>query len=473
MAISIELNNLKYRYDVYQIFNLFFPLNQLDFNTPSYDYKIEIGEDSILIEDKNGSESFNINKDISIKEEVKKSSYTFLEKRTGKKIPWGTLVGIRPSKIALSLLKEGKCEEEIIDYYKERHIAAEEKAKLCIEVAKIESNMVNNDKRKISIYIGMPFCPTRCLYCSFTSNPIVSCKNVVGSYLNALTKEIEEISKFIKEKELIIETLYFGGGTPTSIKDEEFEDIMEKIYNNFIYDNNVHEFTVECGRPDSLSMHKFSTMKKYGVTRISINPQTMNDDTLKLIGRNHSVEDIKDKYRMARDMGFNNINMDIIVGLPGERLSHIKNTCKEIYNMRPDSITVHGMSFKKGSKLYEKLEEYLRDIEQDELNRMYEETFKLSKDLNMSPYYMYRQKNMVGNMENVGYSLKDKECIYNIQMIEERQTIIALGADAVTKVVYLELNKIERVPNVKDVLEYNNRIDEMINKKITELNKLY
>lgn len=474
MAIAIELNNLKYRYDVYQIFNLFFPLNQLDFNIASPDYKIHIGENSILIEDKDGIEKFNINKEANIKQEVKQSSYIFLEKRTGKKIPWGTLVGIRPSKIALSLLKEGKSEKEIIDYYEEHYIVEEEKAKLCIEVARIESKMVNNDKRKISIYIGMPFCPTRCLYCSFTSNPIVSCKNLVEKYLNALTKEIEEISRFVKEKELIIETVYFGGGTPTSVKDEEFENIMETIYNNFIYDNNnVHEFTVECGRPDSLSIHKFSTMKKYGVTRISINPQTMNDDTLKLIGRNHSVEDIKDKYRMARDMGFDNINMDIIVGLPGERLSHVRNTCKEIYNLKPDSVTVHGMSFKKGSKLYEKLEEYLRDIEQNELNRMHEETFKLSKSLGMNPYYMYRQKNMVGNMENVGYSLRGKECIYNIQMIEERQTIIALGADAITKVIYLELNKIERVPNVKDILEYNNRIDEMINKKITELNKLY
>lgn len=473
MEIIINLYDLKNRYDVFQIFNLFFPLREFKFDSLHWNYKITQDENTIYIEDEIGIEIYSINKEINFKEELKKSIYIFLKKRTGKDFPWGTMLGIRPSKVALSLLRDGKDEGEIVSYFKKHYLAEEEKAKLCIEIARVENSMVNNSKDKISLYIGMPFCPTRCSYCSFASNPIGSFKKHVDGYIKALTKEIEEINKFIKEKRLIIQTLYFGGGTPTAIGEEEFSYIMEKIYNNFVCENHIEEFTVECGRPDSLSVDKFSTMKKYGVTRISINPQTMNDETLKLIGRNHTAQDVKESYKIAREMGFDNINMDIIVGLPGERLSHIKNTCKEIYDLKPDSITVHGMAIKKGSKLLEKLEEYLNSIHQEELNLMYEETFELSKNLKMKPYYMYRQKNMVGNMENIGYALGGKECIYNIQMIEEKQTIIALGADGITKIIYLDSNKIERAPNVKDVIEYNNRVDEMINKKIEELKKLY
>ncbi|WP_125152681.1 coproporphyrinogen III oxidase [Clostridium rectalis] len=471
MTINIKLKNINYRYEIYQMFNLFYPLSEINFNNVNYNYKISLEKNGIIIEDEFLKEEYINDKNINEKGNLKKSIYSFLNKKTGKIFPWGTLVGIRPSKIALSMLIKGKSEEEIVDYFTRNYFTDKEKAKLCIRIAKMEIKMVNKDKNKISLYIGMPFCPTRCLYCSFASNPITKCKKMVQPYLRSLVEEFEGISKYIEKKGLKVQTVYFGGGTPTSVNDEEFEYIMKKIYNKFIYGNNIEEFTVECGRPDSLSYKKFKVMKRYKVDRISINPQTMNDDTLKLVGRNHTVKDVIEKYNMARKLGFNNINMDIIVGLPKEGLTHVKNTCREILKLNPDSITVHGMSIKRGSDLYKKLE--LTHTNHNELMEMYKETVKLAEDLLMEPYYMYRQKNMKGNMENIGYSHKNKHCIYNIQMIEEKQTIIAMGADAVSKVVFLDENRLERVPNVKDVIEYNKRVDEMIKRKIEALEELY
>jgi coproporphyrinogen dehydrogenase HemZ len=473
--IKVKLNNSKFNYDVYQIINLFYLFPEIKFVEEDYDYNIEVKEDVIEIHFQAECYEYKINKIYKIKEEVKKAVFLYFSKNATSVLPWGTLIGIRPSKRALERLQEGATDETIIAEFKDKNVAREDKARLCIDVAKFEQNIVNTKKDNISVYIGMPFCPTRCLYCSFTSNPINSCKNVVDPYLKALSHEIESISKYIKDKHLNIECVYFGGGTPTSVNNEQFEGIMQSINEAFIVGNKVKEFTVECGRPDSITVEKLTTMKKYGVHRISINPQTMNDDTLKLIGRNHSVASVSEKFNMARELGFDNINMDLIVGLPGEKISHIVKTCHEISMIKPDSITIHGLSIKRGSKLHESmLNDYKFEVPcQDELNKMYQQTVELSKKLHMEPYYMYRQKNMVGNMENIGYKTPGKEGIYNIQMIEEKQTIIALGADAVCKVVFLEENRHERFANVKDVREYIKRIDEMIEKKIALLDTLY
>ena len=474
-AIRVSLNDMKYRYDIFLMINLYFSFINIEFVEDKYDIAIEINDKSIDIKGIYNDFQYSINENYKMSEEVKKAVFNYLKKGTGKVLPWGTLVGIRPSKKALSYLESGYNEEKIIKEFQDRHETLEEKTKLCIEVAKYEKNLVNTDKNSISIYVGMPFCPTRCVYCSFTSNPIGANKNNVTNYLNSLTKEIEEISKYVDEKKLIIETVYFGGGTPTSVNDDQFEDIMVKIYNNFVKDRDVKEFTVECGRVDSITRNKLLSMRRYNVDRISINPQTMNDDTLKAIGRNHNSKAVEECFNMARELGFDNINMDLIVGLPGENLNHIVNSCERIAKLNPDNLTIHGLSVKRGSRLHENLinNKAYSVPDQDELNSMYETTKLLSEKLNMKPYYMYRQKNMVGNMENVGYCRDEKVCIYNIQMIEEKQTIIALGADGVSKVVFLNENRIERFANVKDVKEYNNRIDEMIEKKIQLLNTLY
>lgn len=471
--IKIVLNNEKFRYDIYQIVNLYYGFQDIKFVDDYGDFYINIDENSMEIKGITLEKTYEFKN--NIKDNVKEGVFRYFRDLTNKNLPWGTLVGIRPSKIALTLLQENKSEKEIVQYFKDRYLAIEEKAKLCIDVAKYEDKFINNKKDKVSIYIGMPFCPTRCLYCSFTSNPIASNKKLVDPYLDALIKEIIALDAYVKEKNLEVECVYFGGGTPTAVNDEQFERLMVEIYNNLIKDKIIGEFTVECGRPDSITKEKLTTMKKYEVSRISINPQTMNDSTLKAIGRNHSSTLVKEVFKEARDMGFDNINMDLIVGLPGERTLQVEKSCDEILKLEPDSLTIHGMSVKRASRLYEQicLKKEFSIPEQEELNHMYNLTKELANKLYMKPYYMYRQKNMVGNMENVGYSKVEKEGIYNIQMIEEHQTIIALGADAVSKVVFLDEDRIERFANVKDVREYISRIDEMIYKKQQLLNTLY
>jgi oxygen-independent coproporphyrinogen-3 oxidase len=475
MEIKVKLNNEQYKYDVYQIINIFYSLSDIKFFDEDWDYCIEINEKSIIIIHNNVNKEIKLSYDIPYKDAVKKGIFEYFTYETGKEMPWGALIGVKPSKIALNLISSGKDIEYIINYFKNHYNTREDKAKLCINIAKVEEKFVNIEERNVSIYIGMPFCPTRCIYCSFTSNPIGVCKDMVEPYLHALNYEIQKTSEYVKNKNLNVECVYFGGGTPTAVNDEQFEKVMEHIYSGFIYKNNIKEFTVECGRPDSITLSKLKSMKKYDVHRISINPQTMNDETLKLIGRNHSVKDVIDTYKMARECGLQNINMDIIVGLPGEGLSHVEKTCGEILMLSPESITVHGMSVKRASRLHENIinKVQFNIPEQKELNKMYEKTVSLSKDLNMKPYYMYRQKNMVGNMENIGYTKEGKEAIYNIQMIEERQTIIACGAGSVTKVVFLDENRIERHFNVKDVREYISRIEEMVEKKLSLLDTLF
>lgn len=472
MKVTIKLNDLKYRYDVYQMFNIYYPLNEIKFEEEG-EYIVNIFEGKADFKYENYYKEIIISE--NIKDEVKKLVFSSLKDITGDYYPWGTLVGIRPSKIALKNLEEGYSEEKIIDIFQEKYLASEEKAKLCIEIAKKEKIFVNRDKRKIAIYVGMAFCPTRCLYCSFTANPIGSNKKNINPYLNALSYEISEMEKYINERNLNIESVYFGGGTPTSVNNKDFEFIMEKIYNNFILNRNVKEFTVECGRPDSITVEKLEIMKKYNTTRISINPQTMNDKTLKMIGRGHTSKEVIEVFKIARRLGFDDINMDIIIGLPGEGISEVNHTVKEVLKLKPDSLTVHGLSLKRASILHENfiLKKGIQIKKQNELSEMYEASRNLAKDLGLEPYYMYRQKNMVGNMENIGYCKRGKENLYNIEMIEDKQTIIALGADAVSKVVFLDTNRIERCANVKDVKEYVNRIRELVEEKKKLLDTLY
>lgn len=473
MEVKITLNNLKYRYDVYQMFNIYFPLDEIKFLDVDGDYIVNILEDKVQFVFKNLRKEAFITE--NIKEDIKKLVFSALREITGEEYPWGILVGIRPSKIALGYLNEGKNKEGIIELFKSKHLASEEKAKLCIDIANAEKRFVNKDEKNIAIYIGMAFCPTRCFYCSFAANPIVGNKKLVNPYLEALIYEIKEMKKYVDERGLSIETVYFGGGTPTAVNNEEFETIIKEIYSAFVKEKNIFEFTVECGRPDSITIEKLESMKKYQVSRISINPQTMNDETLKVIGRGHNSSDVSDKFKLARKMGFNDINMDIIIGLPGEGMEEVRYTKEQILKLSPDSLTVHGLSLKRASILYENfvLKKGIQVKKQKELSLMYEESRNLAKELGLKPYYMYRQKNMVGNMENLGYSKEGKECIYNIQMIEDKQTIIALGADAVSKVVFLNENRIERFANIKDVKEYVNRIEEMVEGKKKLLDTLY
>lgn len=473
MMIKLKLNNDFYSYDVYHISNLFFDSVEL-IASDDWNYSITVLNDFVYIASKEKVESYKFDEGLKDKSNVKIAIFKYFTKITGRVLPWGTLIGIRPSKIALNLMEENKTDEEIIGYFKYHSLTHENKAKLCIEVAKREKKIVNDDVKTISIYLGMPFCPTRCLYCSFISDTIANCRDLVDDYLKAMIYEIEKTASFIDEKGLTIESIYFGGGTPTSVDNNQFEYVMKSVYDNLLK-SKVREFTVECGRPDSITYEKLMTMKKYGVSRISINPQTMNNDTLKLIGRNHTAEDVIDKFNLSRKVGFDNINMDIIIGLPGEDIFKVKNTCSEIIKLNPESITVHGLALKRGSKMFENVlnNVKMKIPDQNELNDMHDETLNCAYALNMNPYYMYRQKNMVGNLENVGYSIPDKECIYNVEMIEDKQTIIAIGSNGVSKIIFRDTNRIERYGNLKDVREYTKRIEEKVDGKIKFLETLY
>ena len=474
MKINIDLNDMSFRYDVFQIFNIYFICKDIKFGEGG-GYLVDISDTEITCSQEDGiTRTYGYDTGLRKRENIRIGIFLFLKEITGQEYPWGTLIGIRPSKIALKLM-EDHSEEEILDYFRFHNLASLPKAKLCIEVARNEKKYVTRDRKLISVYVGMPFCPTKCLYCSFTSNPAGEKKGLVDEYLKALFYEIDRTGKYIKENGLKIQCVYFGGGTPTAVSDQQFDSVMNKIYSSFVESGCIEEFTVECGRPDSLNECKLLIMKKYGVGRISINPQTMNDDTLRLIGRNHSAEDIREKFRMARSIGFDSINMDMIVGLPYEGPEHVERTCREILRLKPDNLTVHGLSVKRGSRLYEKIinKDSYNPPGQEEVMEMFRQTRQLADSLGMKPYYMYRQKNMVGNMENIGYSVRDKDGIYNIQMIEERQTIIACGADGVTKLIYHDGGRIDRFPNIKDIKEYNSRIEETVEKKFDLLNTLY
>ena len=476
--LKIKLSDLNYRYDVYQMVNLFLDFENFQIVEKEEDIYIELLEKGLSII-KKGDIIFEYcySLDFTKKENVKKGVLSYFKSNmdNSNKAPWGTLVGIRPTKAAISMLEKHETEDEIYSFYKHHYDCSNEKIKLCIDIAKHEIEFLNKDKNKISVYIDMPFCPSKCLYCSFTSEPINKTKGLVKEYLKALTYEIVCLNDFVKNSNITIETVYFGGGTPTSICDDDFKDIMDQIWINLIKDKNVAEFTVECGRPETISEEKLKIMKSTEVSRISINPQTMNDDTLKLVGRGHSTKDIIDKFRLARKFGFDNINMDIIIGLVGENHNYIEKTCEEILKLNPDSITVHGLSIKSASRLHENMlnKKSNRVITEDEeIAKMFLLTEELAEKLNMKPYYMYRQKNTFGNRENIGYCKKGKESIYNIQMIEDRQTIAALGADSVSKVVFFENGRIERFMSVKDVKIYINRLKDTVDKKLALLSTI-
>lgn len=407
---------------------------------------------------------------LEAKTKIKRELYEILTEQTGKVLPWGTLTGIRPTKIALTRLYEGWKEDEIKTFMRDTYLTSEEKIDLSVEIAEREKELLSkvDYENGYSLYVGIPFCPTTCLYCSFTSYPIGLWQKKMHLYLEALFKELDYVAEKMKGRTL--DTIYFGGGTPTSLKAEELDQILTKIENTFDL-STVKEYTVEAGRPDSITEDKLRTLRAHGITRISINPQTMKQETLDLIGRRHTVEHVKEQFRLARELGFDNINMDLIIGLPEENLEDVRQTMEEIKALSPDSVTVHSLAIKRAARLNMFKEKYA-DLKIENTQEMIDLTAEFSRSMGLVPYYLYRQKNMAGNFENVGYAAPGKECIYNILIMEERQTIVACGAGTTTKVVFPKENRLERVENVKDVGLYIERIDEMIERKESMLEKL-
>lgn len=404
------------------------------------------------------------------KNKIKRRLYVLLMHQTGRQLPWGTLTGIRPTKIALTRLEEGEDETEIVRHMKETYFASDEKIALGMEIAKREHGLLSglDYKNGYSLYVGVPFCPTTCLYCSFTSYPISKWIGRTGLYLDAVFKELDYVAERMAGRGL--NTVYFGGGTPTALPAEDLDKLLEKVRATFPWEQ-VQEFTVEAGRPDSITREKFEVLKKHEVTRISINPQTMNQKTLDLIGRRHTVEMVEDAFYMAREMGFDNINMDLIVGLPGETAEDVEYTLGRVKALHPDSLTVHSLAIKRAARL-NTMKEVYRDYRIENTQEMIDMTAACAKELGLEPYYLYRQKNMAGNFENVGYAAPGKACIYNVLIMEEKQTIAACGAGTTTKVLFPEENRLERAENAKNVETYIENLDEMIARKEKLLAKL-
>lgn len=476
--LAVEINRGNFEYDVNSIVKAFFPEETVKVITPEMSEvkKAELlGDVKIRVNLREREAQVTINgcefewqyaggtaEEASYKAGFKRFFYCALREYTGKELPWGNLTGIRPTKLAYGMLEEGRTEEEILEFLREQYFVSGEKARLGVEIARRERQILEGIHYEggYSLYIGIPFCPTTCLYCSFTSFPIGAYRKLVDQYLDCVIREMEFTAERYHDK--ILDSVYVGGGTPTTLEASQLDRLLGRLKELFDF-STVREFTVEAGRADSITVEKLEALRRHGVTRISINPQTMKQETLDIIGRRHTVEQVREAYRTAREQGFDNINMDIILGLPGETEADVRATVEEIVELAPDSLTVHSLAIKRASGLSRWIEEHgisaLRNTE---------ETMRIAAEgaarLGMDPYYLYRQKNMSGNFENVGYAKPGKYGLYNILIMEEKQSIVALGAGSITKIVYPD-GRIERCENVKEVRLYVEKLEEMLERK--------
>lgn len=466
--ISLLLEDMTFEQDIRELLMAFYPEEKyiytnedvflsLFLSKKSIEYHIKIkSEDNIL----EFSSPLRETK-FDTKNDLKRNIYINLLKLGNKELPWGTLTGIRPTKIVMEMLENDMSLEDIKKHLKEVYLVSDKRIKLCTDTAKNEFNILKkiDYKNGYSLYIGIPFCPTRCLYCSFTSYSIAQWKKDTDTYVEALCKELLAVSKMYKGKKL--QTIYMGGGTPTSLEGYQLSKILNVVKKNFDL-SNLLELTVEAGRPDSITREKLEALKEVGVDRISINPQTMQQKTLDLIGRHHTIEDIFESYKLAREVGFENINMDFIIGLNGEILEDVIDSFTKVKSFAPESITIHSLALKRAARLNTENKREIMD--NDLILSMINTATDTCADLGLEPYYLYRQKNMTGNLENIGFSKPGKECLYNILIMEEKQTIIACGAGTSSKIVFGD-GRIERIENVKDPKLYIERLDEMIMRK--------
>ena len=473
----VKLSHPNYEYDVHSLVKAFYAEEQVTVITPETkpEKLAELGPQTAIeitlsetgAQVRVGEEVFTwkqTSEEIrdGYKNGLKRFLYRTLSKVTGQELPWGNLTGIRPTKIAYGMLDEGKSDVEILKFMEQCHYVSEEKALLGIDIAKRERDLLKNIHYEggYSLYIGIPFCPTTCLYCSFTSYPIAAYRKQVELYVDAVIKEMDYVAESFKDK--VLDTVYIGGGTPTTLEPEQLDRLITALKSKFDF-STVQEFTVEAGRADSITREKLEVLYRHQVSRISVNPQTMKQETLDIIGRKASVEQVLTAYRLAREVGFDNINMDLILGLPGELEEDVQRTIDKVVELAPDSLTVHSLAIKRASRL----NQWIQENGVSMLHNT-DETMKIAaagaEKLGMKPYYLYRQKNMSGNFENTGYALPGKYGLYNILIMEEKQTIVALGAGSITKRVFPD-GRIERCDNVKDVALYIEKIDEMIERK--------
>ena len=399
----------------------------------------------------------------AIKRLNSKTVYECLSAHTQKDLPWGTLVGVRPIKIVHPLLQANPSESSLKSYLKSNYYISDPKIDLMLKVAQAEKPFLEDiDLKPISLYLSVPFCPSQCLYCSFPSNSLEKKGYLMEAYLDVLIKEIECAHRCLKETGQRVDCIYIGGGTPTSLTKDAFERLLLVLNERFDL-KNLKEFTIEAGRPNTISKEKLALFKDYHVSRLCLNPQTMKDETLKRIGRAHTVEAIKDVYRLIKSFDFNTINMDLILGLPGENFEDVKNTLEAVLRLGPENITVHTLAIKKHSLLNYATDDFqLADGQM--VKEMIDYVQSTLEDHGYMPYYLYRQKNIAGNFENVGYSKPGHVSTYNIRIIEEKHSILALGPGAVSKKCDASKDYFERIPTIKGLEAYIDRQEDVLDK---------
>ena len=418
---------------------------------------------------------------------VKKNLYRIItENLKLPPVPYGIMHGVRPTKIIHRWMREGYgvTSHGIIDRDKlarrlrKDYLTSYEKAQLLTEVAIRQIPILKSaDEKMIGVYIGIPFCVTRCLYCSFPSNVLPS-NEKVAEFMEVLNKDISSAAKEIKRYGFKVQSIYVGGGTPTALPENFFAEMLEKVFKNF-YSESVEEFTVECGRPDTITAEKISAMKSFKVTRVSVNPQTMQQKTLDRIGRQHSVEQVFTAFNELRQNTNFKINMDLILGLPGETVTDVEDSLQKVLALNPDDITLHALALKRGSQLQTQLADEINTIEEyelpsdNEVRKMADIAEKILREKNYLPYYLYRQGYISGQIENIGWCKRGAEGIYNIQIMDERQTILGVGAAASTKVPDNAEMRMASTFHAKDLTTYLRDVDKYIENRAKTLAEVH
>ncbi len=389
--------------------------------------------------------------------------YELLSEFSGLSLSWGLLTGVRPIKLLRNLRKE-MGEEEALSYFREKLLVSKEKASLAKTTCVNEEKVLNlSENKSFSLYISIPFCPTRCSYCSFVSQSVEKAKHLIPKYVELLCKEIKETADIARNLGLTLETVYMGGGTPTTLEADDLRKILTSVSESFDM-STCREFTVEAGRPDTITEDKLLAILESGCDRLSVNPQTLSNSVLECIGRKHTVEDFMKSFELARKVGFKHINTDLIAGLPSDTPESFRKTIDGIMALSPESVTVHTLSMKRSSNLTAENMKLLKE-DADNVSEMLKFAYSSLDSNGYHPYYLYRQSRMVGNMENTGWSKDGFDGLYNVYIMDETHTILACGAGAVTKLKDPFSGNIERIFNFKYPYEYNERFTQLIDRK--------